>query len=146
MPSEKAKTAEMENEDSAILVTQFLEEENIAVAGASQDRSKYGNQVVRALVEAGKRPVPINPKTDLIEGLKTFPELAASQRPVGAISIVTPPAVTEQIVQQAIELGIKKLWMQPGAESDKAIKAAQQAGIDLLHSGPCILVALRLSR
>jgi uncharacterized protein len=46
-------------------------------------------------------------------------------------------------VAQAISLGIKNIWMQPGAESAAAVELAEQAGANVIAGGPCILVALR---
>ena len=69
-------------------------------------------------------------------------ETALPERPHG-VSIITPPPVTEQIVREAIDLGIEHVWMQPGTESAAAIELAQRAGISVLADGPCVLVALR---
>ena len=56
---------------------------------------------------------------------------------------MTPPAVTEKIVEQAHAAGIHHLWMQPGAESDRAIERAEELGLVVIAGGPCILVKLR---
>jgi uncharacterized protein len=114
-----------------------------AVAGASQDREKYGNKVLRAYIQQGRAVHPINPRADAVEGLTAFPDLAGLPETVHGVSIVTPPQVTERIVAQALQLGIRHLWMQPGSESDTAIEQARQAGLNVLCGGPCILVALR---
>jgi predicted CoA-binding protein len=50
--------------------------------------------------------------------------------------------VTEKIVAQAVQAGIKHVWMQPGAESARAVEMAEQAGINVIHGGPCLLVVL----
>ena len=57
---------------------------------------------------------------------------------------VTPPAVTRQVVKQAIAVGVKVLWMQPGAEDEQASQAARDAGLTVIDDGSCILVALAL--
>jgi predicted CoA-binding protein len=62
--------------------------------------------------------------------------------PIDGVSIITPPAVTEKIVAQAVSLGIKHIWMQPGAESPAAVALAKDAGANVIAGGPCILVAL----
>ncbi len=119
----------------------FLSGSSFAVVGASADRSKYGNKVLRAYLQAGRRVFPVNPKLDEIEGQTCYPDLASLPEPVHGVSIVTPPAVTEAIVEQAAAAGITNIWMQPGAESDKAIARAGELGLELIHSGPCVLVA-----
>jgi predicted CoA-binding protein len=65
---------------------------------------------------------------------------------VQSVSIITPPAVTKAVVQDAIKAGIKYLWMQPGAESASAIEAAENAGIEVIHGGACVLVVLGYGR
>ncbi|MEZ4484401.1 MAG: CoA-binding protein [Syntrophotaleaceae bacterium] len=53
-----------------------------------------------------------------------------------------PPQITEQVVEQAIARGINNIWMQPGAESSAAIARCEQAGINLIADGSCLLVVL----
>lgn len=123
-------------------IKEFLSGERFAVVGASKDRSKYGNKVLRAYQQAGKTVYPVHPKETEIEGLTAYPDLASLPESVDGISIITPPPVTESIVQQAIDAGIEHVWMQPGAESDDAIRAATDAGVRLIAGGPCLLVAV----
>ncbi len=123
----------------------FLNDSPHAVAGASINRDKYGNKVLRVYVQNDRPVYPVNPRADEVEGLKAYPDLASLPEPVHGVSIITPPAVTEQIVEDAISLGIGHLWMQPGAESDAAVTRGEEAGISVIHSGPCILVVLGYS-
>lgn len=48
-----------------------------------------------------------------------------------------------QVMQEAAKLGIKKVWMQPGSDSKEAVKIAKDAGMSVIHGGPCVLVQLR---
>jgi uncharacterized protein len=121
----------------------FLEGTPHAVAGASRDRRKYGNKVLRAYLQRNRAVHPINPNAEMVEGLVALSDLASLSETVHGVSIVTPPRVTEQIVMQAAGLGIRHLWMQPGSDSDEAIELARQAGMNVIWGGPCILVALR---
>jgi uncharacterized protein len=124
-------------------IAQYLEGKRFAVVGASQDRAKYGNKVLRAYVQNAMDVVPVNPTADEVEGLPAARDLTAVSGSVDGISIVTPPKVSEQVVRQALALGIKNIWMQPGAESDAAVELAESAGVNVIAGGPCILVALR---
>jgi uncharacterized protein len=124
-------------------IQSFLSSRRVAVVGASQDRSKYGNKVLRAYLQNDYEAVPVNPTAKEVEGLAAFPDLASVPGTLDAVSIITPPPITEKVVQNAIDLGIKHIWMQPGAESQRAIKAAEAAGANVIASGPCVLVALR---
>jgi predicted CoA-binding protein len=87
--------------------------------------------------------VPVNPNADEVEGAKAYPNLASIPGGIHGVSIITPPPVTERVVSEAIERGIKHIWKQPGAESDAAISAAEAAGLNVIAGGPCVLVSLR---
>ena len=121
-------------------IDEFLGGDSFAVVGASTDRTKFGNKVLRAYLQAGRRVVPVNPKGGEIEGLQSYPDIASLPEPVHGVSIVTPPAVTEKVVEEAAAAGVRNLWMQPGAESPTAIRKAEELGLNLIHSGPCALV------
>ena len=121
----------------------FLSGKRFAVIGASQDRSKYGNKVLRVYTQNNLDVVPVNPTADEIEGLTAYRDLPSIPGAIDGISIVTPPRVTETVVAQALSLGIKNIWMQPGAESSEAVELAQHAGANVIAGGPCILVALQ---
>jgi predicted CoA-binding protein len=124
-------------------IEEFLAGTSFAVVGASNDRSKYGNIVLRAYWDRGLRAVPVNPREEVVEGVPAKPDLLALDGPVHGVSIVTPPAVTESVVDQAIKAGVTRLWMQPGAESDRAVRRAEEAGLSVISGGPCILVEFR---
>lgn len=123
----------------------FLEAGPFAVVGASADRDKYGNKVLRCYQQHGKEVYPINPKAPEVEGLKAYPSLAALPVKVPAISVITPPAATEQVVREAHAAGVKHVWMQPGAESDEAIRTAEALGMSVIAGGPCLLVVMGYS-
>jgi predicted CoA-binding protein len=120
----------------------YLNGQAFAVAGASQDRTKYGNKVLRVYIQNDLLVYPVNPNADEVEGLSSYPDLKSLPDRVHGVSIITPPNITERIVDQAIELGIEHLWIQPGAESQPAIDRATEAGANVISGGPCILVAL----
>lgn len=113
-----------------------------AVVGASTDRRKYGNKVLRAYLQQGRPVYPVNPRADTVEGLRAYPDLASLPAKVHGVSIVTPPEVTEDVVAAAIDLGIRHLWLQPGAESPAAVRRAEAARLNVIAGGPCVLVAL----
>ena len=111
-----------------------------AVVGASSNRDKYGNKVLRAYQQHGQEVYPINPRADEIEGLKAYPSLAAVPVRLRAISIITPPKITEHVVKEAAAAGVKSVWMQPGAESPEAVQTAEDLGLEVIAGGPCYLV------
>ena len=120
----------------------FLDGTPFAVVGASTNRAKYGNKVLRCYLQNGREAHPINPHAKEIEGVACAASLSdLSERP-HAVSIITPPEVTGAVVDEALELGIEHLWMQPGAENDEAIERARAAGVNVIAHGPCLLVVL----
>ena len=123
-------------------IERFLAGKRFAVVGASNNREKYGNKVLRAYLQNGREAVPINPAGGEIEGLASYPDLAAVPGVIDGVSIITPRAVTERVVEQAVQLGIEQIWMQPGAESELAIQTAEAAGANVIAGGPCVLVTL----
>ena len=120
----------------------FLEAGPFAVVGASSNREKYGNKVLRCYQQHGLEVFPINPNVPEIEGLKAYPSIEALPKAITGLSVITPPRITEAVVQEAIQAHVKRIWMQPGAESMAAVEAAEAAGIEVISGGPCLLVVL----
>lgn len=123
-------------------IEQFLAAKKFAVVGASADRSKYGNKVLRCYQMNGREVVPVNPKEKVIEGIGCVASVSQLADDVGSLSVITPPQVTEQVVEQAIARGIKNIWMQPGAESRIAVARCKENGINVIADGSCLLVVL----
>ena len=124
-------------------ITSFLAGRRFAVVGASKDRAKYGNKVLRAYQQNNFEVFPVNPNADEVEGLRAYADLKSLPGTIDRVSIVTPPDTTEKIVEQAVELGVRNIGMQPGAESEQSVMHARRAGANVIALGPCILVALR---
>jgi predicted CoA-binding protein len=124
----------------------FLKASTFAVAGASQDRTKYGNKVFRAIIASGRTVYPLNPKAPELECHPAFASIAELPVVPESLSIVTRPHVTRQVIQQAIAAGVKNIWMQPGAEDDHASQAARESGLNVIDDGSCILVSLSIER
>jgi len=122
------------------LINKFLEKINIfAVVGASRDPEKYGHQVYKDLKTAGYKVYPVNPNAKEILGDKCYPDLKNLPAKPDVVNIVVPPKVTEKTVKTCKMLGITKVWMQPGSESENAIKFCHENGIDVMH-GACVMV------
>jgi predicted CoA-binding protein len=122
------------------LIADFLRQGPWAVVGASSNREKYGNKVLRAYQQKKMEVFPINPKEPEVEGLKAYPDLAALPKQVRGISVITPPPVTEKVVAEAADAGVKIVWLQPGAESERAIQIAHERGLEIIADGSCLLV------
>lgn len=135
----------MSARDIPAIMDDFLAEGPYAVVGASTDRGKYGNKVLRAYFQSGREAWPINPKASTVEGHPAFASLRDLPAVPRAISVITPPAITENVVEEAAELGVKIVWMQPGAESPAAVQRAEELGLETIADGSCLLVAVGYS-
>lgn len=120
-------------------VDAFVSEKRLAVVGLSRDGKKFGNVIYKELKSKGYQLVPVHPSADSIQGDRCFENLGAIEEPVGGVVIVVQPEQTEQVVKDAAEAGIKKVWMQQGAESKNAIQFCKDNGIAEVH-GECIIM------
>ncbi len=125
---------------SAESIQDFLHQRNVfAVVGASKDPQKYGHKVYRDLRAGGYEVYPVNPRATEILGDRCYPALKDLPVTPDVVDIVVPPQVTQEIVRACHEHGIRKVWMQPGSESEDAIAFCQAKGIAVVHS-VCVMV------
>ncbi len=121
-------------------IQEFLDKSNVfAVVGASNNPEKYGYRVFKDLEAAGYEVYPVNAKAAEILGHECYPDLQSLPVKPDVVDTVVPPNVTEQIVHACFESGIKRVWMQPGSESEKAIAFCRDHDIAVVHS-VCVMV------
>ena len=120
----------------------FLDGAPHAVVGASTNREKYGNKVLRCYLQHGRPVHVVHPSEASIEGVAAVRSIADLPDGVHGLSVITPPPITERVVEEAAKKGIRRLWMQPGAESAKALERAAELGLEVIAHGPCLLVVL----
>ncbi len=123
-------------------IDQFLSASAFGVIGASSKSYKYGNKVLRCYMQNGRKAIPVNPVEKTIEGIACAANVSELPPEVKSISVITPPQVTDKVVDAAIAQGIENIWMQPGAESPAAVAKAEKAGLNVIADGSCILVIL----
>jgi uncharacterized protein len=120
------------------LVTPYVIAENIsfmksiAIIGASANPEKFGNKAVRAFVQQGWTVYPINPKESTIEGLKAYPSVRDIPQAVEEASIYLAPHLVPAVLQEIAAKGIKKVWLNPGTESDTAMEKAEELGLEAI--------------
>lgn len=119
-------------------VQEMLEQKVWAVLGVSRDPKKFGHQVYKKLLDKGYTVYPVNPNLTELDGKQVYPSLKELPQVPQVVSFVVPPGVTRKAVEQAKELGVRYLWMQPGAEDADAVKSAEKAGMVVIHN-QCIL-------
>ncbi len=120
------------------LIREYLKGKSFAVVGASRNPSKYGYQVFKNLLMRNKKVFPINPKADYIDGIKCYKSILDVPEVPYGVHFIVPPEITEKVLEDVKKLGILYVWMQPGAESENAIKYCKNNGINVIYYR-CIL-------
>lgn len=121
------------------IVQDFLAQKKLAVVGVSRKKSKFGNQVYRDLKRKGYQVFPLNRNADHIDGDACYPSLSVLPAAVDGIVLIVPPEETESIVREAVQMGIRRIWMQQGAESPAAIRFCEDNHINVVY-GHCIMM------
>jgi len=130
------------------LVQDFLAQKKIAVVGVSDKRETGCNLAYRKFKEAGYAVSAVNPRLEVFEGAPCYPDLKSIPEKPDAVFILTNPKITEQIVQQCVDLGIQRVWMhclmgtKPGlaagmtSVSPEAVRICRENGIKVIP-GAC---------
>jgi len=120
-------------------VCEFLSERRLALVGASRSGASFGNTVLKELKNKGYEILPVHPEADVVDGMDCRRRLSELPGDVTALVVVVPPTETERVVEDAARVGLKRVWLQQGAESPEAIDSCRRHGIDVVH-GECILM------
>lgn len=122
------------------IIEDFLQNKEIAVIGASSNKKKFGNIILRFLKARGFNVYPVNPGLNEIEGVKCFPDTKSLPSAVKSAVFVTKPEVTEIVIENICkEKIITDVWFQHGSESNKALLAAKQNGLNVINK-ECIIM------
>ena len=112
----------------------------VAVVGATDEPGKYGGRIYRNLKGKGFTVYAVNPSRDTVDGDPCYPDLASLPAPPTIVDVVVPPPVTLRVLDECAELGLKKVWVQPGAENDEVMARLEDDGFEYMAGGPCIMV------
>jgi predicted CoA-binding protein len=115
----------------------------VAIIGASNDRSKYGNKAVRAFLQQGYEVFPVNPKEETIEGLPAFQDIADVPVRPDRVSVYLPPVVLLKVLPAIAAKGCDELWLNPGTESEAVIVEAERLGLNVIQA--CSIVGVGVS-
>lgn len=119
-------------------------ETTVAVVGATDNAMKYGSVIYRDLKRKGYAVFPVNPNRTEVDGDKAYPSLEKLPESPTIVNIVVPPSVTIGVLKKSLELGLKNVWLQPGAESPESLAFLQEHGFNYLANA-CIMVESRLA-
>ena len=117
----------------------ILAEKTLAVAGLSRDEKAMSAAAFKELKAKGYTLYPVNPNARSIRGETCYPSLAALPAKVGGVLVFTSPAHTEQVVRDAVAAGIRRVWIQQGAESEAAIRFCADSKLPAVTK-QCILM------
>ena len=106
------------------LVQDFLAQKRIAIVGVSDKRDTGSNANYRKFKKAGYQVYAINPRIRTFDGDPCYPDLRSLPEKPDGVFILAKPAVTEQVVRECVDLGIRRVWMhclmgtKPGLAAD----------------------------
>jgi predicted CoA-binding protein len=123
------------------LVMDFLRQKSFAVIGSFRNKEKYAYRILVDLIGKGYEVFPVNPLLKEVEGKLCYRTISDIPHSVDVANIVTPPLVTESILKECLQKSIKRVWLQPGAESSAAIQFCHDNGIKVIHS-MCVMTEL----
>lgn len=115
------------------------ESKTIAVVGLSPKEERDSNRVTRYMIEAGYEIIPVNPMHDEILGLKSYPSLSEVPVKIDIVDIFRKLDAVPGIVDEAISIGAKTIWMQENIVHNGAAKTAKEAGLKVVMN-KCIMV------
>jgi predicted CoA-binding protein len=93
------------------LVQDFLAQKKIAIVGVSDKRDTGCNLAYKKLKENGYQVFAVNPRMTIYEGAPCYSDLKSIPEKPDAVFILTSPKVTDQIIQECVDLGVKHVWM-----------------------------------
>lgn len=126
----------------SVMARIMAESKTIAVVGLSRRVTRAGYYVPAYLFDQGYRIIPVNPYLDEAFGEKAYPELKAIPEPVDLVLVFRRSENIPPVVEQAIEIGARSVWMQLGIVNEAAAAAAREAGLDVVQNA-CMMVEHR---
>jgi predicted CoA-binding protein len=104
----------------------------IAMVGLSANQYRPSHFAAIYMLAEGYNVIPVNPRETSILGRTCYPNLAAIPEPVGIVDIFRDPAAVPPIVDEAIAIGAKVIWMQLGVINEGAARTAREAGLEVV--------------
>src|SRR5688572_31049425 len=112
---------------------------SVAVIGASNDRSKWGNKSVRAFQQRGYTVYPVNPTETEVEGQKAFKSISEVPTRPDKVTVYVRPQVLLKMLPDNAAKGCDELWLNPGTESDEVLAEAERLKLNAIQA--CSIIA-----
>ena len=114
----------------------------IAAVGLSSNPAKESFGIVQYLKDQGYRIIPVNPAATVIMGEKAYPDLSSIPESVDVVQVFRKPEDVPPVVDEAIKIRAKVVWMQEGIVNEEAAQRARDAGLTVVMDA-CVRAAHR---
>ena len=111
---------------------QLQNSKTIAVVGLSGDPDRISFRVTRYMQEQGYRIIPVNPMIEEALGEKSYPDLKSVPEHIDMVNIFRRSELVPPVVDEAIEIGVRYIWMQDGVINPDSAAKAEAAGIPVI--------------
>ena len=112
----------------------------VAVVGASNNRSKFGNKALRAYAAEGYSVIPINPRETEVEGIRSYASVLDVPGAIDMATVYVQPEVGLALLDQFEKKGIPEIWINPGAESDALLLEAKRRRLNVIAA--CSIIGI----
>ena len=120
-------------------IREFMQAKRLAIVGVSHSEQKMGTGIYKELKARGIEVYGVNPTLDLIQGDKCYSTISELSGKVDGVVICVPPKMAVQVLREAVEAGMHKIWIQQGAQSAETARVARELGVSPVE-GKCILM------
>ena len=127
--------------EPSVIEEMLWDSKTIAVVGMSDKESRASFHIGKYLAANGYRVVPVNPTLKLVLGMTSYPDLDAAQKALRAeggeidlVDVFRAPEFVPPIIEDAVRLGIKYVWLQDGVTAHEAVRKAEAAGVKCVQN------------
>ena len=128
--------------DDQMLKDILVSAKTIASVGLSSNPGKESFWIVKYLKDQGYRIIPVNPTAEEILGEKVYPDLESVPETIDVVQVFRKPEDVPPVVDSAINVGAKVVWMQEGIVNEEAAQKAREAGLKVVMDA-CMRVSHR---
>ncbi|MDD5190104.1 MAG: CoA-binding protein [Dehalococcoidales bacterium] len=104
----------------------------VAMVGASDNPDRASNHVFLYLEGCGYHVIPVNPTAKMVCGKKCYPDLSSIPERVDVVDIFRRSEDVPAVVDEALKIGAKAIWMQEGVVNEQAAKKAEDKGLPVV--------------
>jgi predicted CoA-binding protein len=120
------------NPSDETLTKILVEARTIAMVGASSDPERPSHRIMRRMLDAGYRVIPVNPKETEVHGQRAYGSLGEIPDPIDIVDVFRRSEDAPAIADEAIAVHAKVLWLQLGVSSEEAARRAEAAGLTVV--------------